>query len=533
MSEDDGSYNDACDYYVRDPITVGANNRLNKNTVPTASKLLPGRLRIGATMSFEFDLIVNSQCTEANGCDVIHIGNATQFYPLIQLAAGGAIQIQTNEFVTGTGGSIEQKTYTSHMNIVSIGDDTRVTVVWSHDSLVVTYGNTVITWDDTTNPEVRDHPADATNYWDAPDADTDGTLSLKMYAALGDTVADATIKHLCIKSSWTPDYWRVFPTYCQAKQNMVAEAITALKGHDGMDDGTPWKNVRYGYIEFDRDGATLQRKLTDPINEHPVSDDDMLDEFIWVQERECGDGTNDETDLCAALEATFDEFDRALNTEFDSFTPEREKKILIVSHNEHNGNPKCSDGTDLCEKFENDIHGGSQGDNTFGVSMYMINIDGTSVNTYELCLVMNDEDRIDDITTNSHLLYSKDVPFGGSGSPNSNRDNLILMVQDKLCDTEPTPNPTADPTPDPTTPSPTTPSPTTPSPTTPSPTTPSPTTPSPTTPSPTTPSPTTPSPTTPSPTTPSPTTPSPTILVPLHLRQPHRPQLRLVLRHLV
>eukprot|EP01083_Nonionella_stella_P309313 1095027_1 len=242
MSEDDGSYNDACDYYVRDPITVGANNRLNKNTVPTASKLLPGRLRIGATMAFEFDLTVNSQCTEELGCDVIHIGNATEFYPLIQLVEDGGIRIKTNQYATD--GTIEVKTYTSGTGIVSAGGYTRVTVVWSHDSLVVTYGNTVITWDDTTNPEVHNHPADATNYWDAPDADTDGTLSLKMYAALGDTVADATIKHLCIKSSWTPDYWRVFPTYCQAKQNMVAEAITALKGHDGMDDGTPWKNVR-------------------------------------------------------------------------------------------------------------------------------------------------------------------------------------------------------------------------------------------------------------------------------------------------
>eukprot|EP01083_Nonionella_stella_P143381 445574_1 len=503
MSEEDGSYNDACDYYQRDEDSVTSIPPGNK--LSGQGSLNPGQLRIGETMSIELDLLVNSECTQELGCDVIQIGSASDdYYPLVQLADGGMIQIKTKEYASD--GTVEEKTYQSDTAIVTVGDYTRLSVVWTMNSLVVTYGDTVVI-NDVTN--VRDHPADTTNYWDAPDKDTNGTFMHKMYAANeGADIAHANFKNLCIKTSWTPSYWKVMPTYCQAKQNMAAEAITALKGFDGHDDGDPWKNVRYGYIEFDRDGATVVTSLLkEEINKAPVSDEEMLDEFEMVQTRECGEGTDSETDLCEALQAAFDEFDAAGNVEADSFTPEREKKILIVSHNMDDG--VCADGQSMCDKFAEEIRGG--GENDHGVSVFMINIDveaGTQ-GTYELCLVMGEEDRIDDIGTDSHLLYSKEGLNGGP-SPNSLRDGVISMLQYELCQTVPTSNPTTDPTTNPTTPSPTTPSPTTPSPTTPSPTTPSPTTPSPTTPSPTTPSPTTPSPTTPSPTTPSPTTPSPT-----------------------
>eukprot|EP01083_Nonionella_stella_P217545 781002_1 len=256
-------------------------------------------------------------------------------------------------------------------------------------------------------------------------------------------------------SPTTPSPTTPSPTtpYCQAKQNMAAEAITALKGFDGHDDGDPWKNVRYGYIEFDRDGATVVTSLLkEEINKAPVSDEEMLDEFEMVQTRECGEGTDSETDLCEALQAAFDEFDAAGNVEADSFTPEREKKILIVSHNMDDG--VCADGQSMCDKFAEEIRGG--GENDHGVSVFMINIDveaGTQ-GTYELCLVMGEEDRIDDIGTDSHLLYSKEGLNGGP-SPNSLRDGVISMLQYELCQTVPTSNPTTDPTTNPTTPSPT------------------------------------------------------------------------------
>eukprot|EP01083_Nonionella_stella_P217541 780988_1 len=448
MSEEDGSYNDACDYYQRDEDSVTSIPPGNK--LSGQGSLNPGQLRIGETMSIELDLLVNSECTQELGCDVIQIGSASDdYYPLVQLADGGMIQIKTKEYASD--GTVEEKTYQSDTAIVTVGDYTRLSVVWTMNSLVVTYGDTVVI-NDVTN--VRDHPADTTNYWDAPDKDTNGTFMHKMYAANeGADIAHANFKNLCIKTSWTPSYWKVMPTYCQAKQNMAAEAITALKGFDGHDDGDPWKNVRYGYIEFDRDGATVVTSLLkEEINKAPVSDEEMLDEFEMVQTRECGEGTDSETDLCEALQAAFDEFDAAGNVEADSFTPEREKKILIVSHNMDDG--VCADGQSMCDKFAEEIRGG--GENDHGVSVFMINIDveaGTQ-GTYELCLVMGEEDRIDDIGTDSHLLYSKEGLNGGP-SPNSLRDGVISMLQYELCQTVPTSNPTTDPTTNPTTPSPT------------------------------------------------------------------------------
>ena len=114
--------------------------------------------------------------------------------------------------------------------------------------------------------------------------------------------------------------------------NLIVEAMTALKGADISDSGTPIKNVRYAYIEFGVDGVVIfDPTLSDDFNTAPVSDNDLLEQYYALTNMECGDeelGLAEEPDLCAALEAAFQEFEDNGSDSLD-----REKKILIISNN--------------------------------------------------------------------------------------------------------------------------------------------------------------------------------------------------------
>eukprot|EP01083_Nonionella_stella_P307791 1083131_1 len=116
-------------------------------------------------------------------------------------------------------------------------------------------------------------------------------------------------------------------------------------------------NVRSAYLEYDGSGARMITGLDDSFNYWPVTAAEFLVEFRKIQNRECGIGTNDRTDLCSGLKTAFAEFENNGNVGPDVWAPkpERERKIIIFSNNEQENNLYCSNGKHICEEYEDKI----------------------------------------------------------------------------------------------------------------------------------------------------------------------------------
>eukprot|EP01084_Bolivina_argentea_P276063 470940_1 len=254
-------------------------------------------------------------------------------------------------------------------------------------------------------------------------------------------IVDGVFKNLCVKTSHAPDWSKDYPTICHIKQNFIAETWTAIKGSDIQDQAPDQQGqmmfVRSGYIEYDAHGATIKTGLNHSINYWPVPTSDFLVEFRKIQNSECGIGTNDETDLCDGLDAAFAQFEID-NSAVDSFTPERERKLIIVSNNKQ---LTCKNGNNICDEYEDKIYGRDKGENNFGVSVVMVNIDmNGEIDTYLPCLTMYGGNRILDVDTFGNL------DFQNTNTEPDGRDEIINHVQHRICAKAITPSPTIDPT---------------------------------------------------------------------------------------
>merc|ERR1712228_1077660 len=260
----------------------------------------------------------------------------------------------------------------------------------------------------------------------------------------GATNADVTLRHLCIKSSYYPVWDKKYGSFCYVKQNFVAETMTALKsfeknegGHDTggdplLDDNYEGKqkNVRFSYIKVDANGASVDIELNDDdYNYYPVGKTEFIQLFVDMENEECGSGTNDIVDLCAGIDAALDQF--ASHRINPAESVERERKIAIISNNQQKDNLQCSNGQNICDKY-GQITLGQE-----GISIVMINIDmNGSADEYLPCLTYYEQPqnvRIQDYT--SEVINGEDE-----------RDILIEQVHIKLCETEPTLQPTTNPT---------------------------------------------------------------------------------------
>eukprot|EP01084_Bolivina_argentea_P276064 470942_1 len=496
MSLTDGSYNDVCDYYQPGKITVSLNNKL-KGT----DYFGPGQIRIGETMEVEFDLHLKSYCNSngINDCVIFRIGEETyEKYPLIQLGTQHTINVT----VTTINGLV---TKTSPIDTIYIGEFTRIKLTWSQTRITLIYdGNTVIDEavdshkidttpylnDDISLPGVfrlRPYAGDVNNYcvdlfscldanhsevfqkycdsnnhlryvtWALDTCPLDPTSTEAVNAVVASSIfvgpdngpheccimetPDAEIKNLCIKTSHIPHWNKDYYTMCHIKQNFIAETMSTVKGNDREDQAPDLQgqimNVRAGYLEFDGNGATVITGLNDSINYWPVTAAEFLVEFRKIQYRECGIGTNDETDLCDGLDAAFAQFEID-NSAVDSFTPERERKLIIVSNNKQ---LTCKNGNNICDEYEDKIYGRDKGENNFGVSVVMVNIDmNGEIDTYLPCLTMYGGNRILDVDTFGNL------DFQNTNTKLTGRDAVIDHVQDRICAKAITPSPTIDPT---------------------------------------------------------------------------------------
>merc|ERR1719216_32324 len=190
------------------------------------------------------------------------------------------------------------------------------------------------------------------------------------------------------------------------------------------------KNVRFSYIKVDANGASVDIELNDDdYNYYPVGKTEFIQLFVDMENEECGLGTNDIVDLCAGIDAALDQFENHRINPTESV--ERERKIAIISNNQQKDNLMCSDGQHICDKYEQITLGQE------GISIVMINIDmNGSADEYLPCLTYYEQPqnvRIQD--------YTSEVING-----ENERAALFEQVHIKLCETEPTLQPTTNPT---------------------------------------------------------------------------------------
>merc|ERR1719361_1338254 len=190
------------------------------------------------------------------------------------------------------------------------------------------------------------------------------------------------------------------------------------------------KNVRFSYIKVDANGASVDIELNDDdYNYYPVGKTEFIQLFVDMENEECGSGTNDIVDLCAGIDAALDQF--ASHRINPTESVERERKIAIISNNQQKDNLQCSNGQHICDKYEQITLGQE------GISIVMINIDiNGSADEYLPCLTYYEQPqnvRIQD--------YTSEVING-----ENERDSLFEQVHIKLCETEPTLQPTTNPT---------------------------------------------------------------------------------------